>query len=292
VERLQAARVGKEEPKAAERWRGGAGAVIGTVFAGAVVVVVCHGIWALKDGWCRAWRVNRNPVVLRVQRSADRNAPRRREAAEDGRQVLVLVGGQRGACAAGKANVSKAQPRLGCRGGDVCDVDAGVAWYGIEEGELEHDGQMVLGRGLDDALNVQVEEGLGRLPKGVRDDPVEATAAGRWSGDQPMVSRGKAKPQVLDSVDGVLDSVDGSDEADLVAEQGGPWMGRVPEAEPARFGTHGGEVSREVDDAEPTCLAGEQAHRGGRVKAGGNRACLFTAAAGGHKAVDDPLHVE
>ena len=101
---------------------------------------------------------------------------------------------------------------------------------------------MVLGRGLDDASNVEVEEGLGRLPEGICDDEVEAAAAGRWSGDQPVVSGGEAEPQVLDSVDRVLDSVDGSDEADLVAEQGGPWVGHVPENEPARFGTHGGKV--------------------------------------------------
>jgi len=160
IERLQPPRVAKQQPEAALRgrpWRRRS-LVVGVVSSSSSLV---RKVRALENSEGSTRRVDRDPGGVRVLRTADCSTPRRGEASEDGLQVLVFSVVQAGAPPGCIADVPEAQPRAGGRRSHGVIVDPRHARHGVEEGELQHDGVVVLVLGHDDPLDVKVEEGLG-----------------------------------------------------------------------------------------------------------------------------------
>jgi hypothetical protein len=149
---------------------------------------------------------------------------------------------------------------------------------------------VVLGVRLLDALNVEVEEGLGAVTVGDSGDPIEAAPAGSRLGDEPVRARRQAQEEGVVRVLRVLVVVEEGGAADFVAKEVRPWVDGVVEEEPARLGPHGGEVGLEVGDAKTSRGAGKKGDGGTGVEAMGDGGRFLAAGGGRYKGVDGCLH--
>lgn len=93
----------------------------------------------------------------------------------------------------GTADVTKAEPRTRCWGGHKGDVDTWLRRGWVVEGELKHNGGVVLFSDGGNAADVEGEEGYDRVTVRSSGDPIKVLSASIRAGHKPMRARREAK---------------------------------------------------------------------------------------------------